>query len=131
MKTLSEPREVAGHVRRLDSKKFTALPPPVKSTANTRQNGSSGDDSGGNGPDKIGDDNHNDDDGQGNDGNNGDDGSDGEEQVDTNNIDGLSDSDDEFASATSTPWPENTWKEIMESPKEIVPDPKSLSVSFS
>ena len=122
VKTLSEPRKVPGHVSRREVRKYTALPPPSTSTpANTTHKANRGGDDDGGGQDKGGDNSHNGDDGQGNDGNDGNDGSEEQEQAEINNAGGLDESEDDFESACSTPWPEDTFKELSAPERQIVP----------
>jgi hypothetical protein len=123
VKTLSEPRKVPGHVRRREVRKYTALPPPGTSTpANTTHKANrGGDDDDGGGPDRGGDKSHNGDDDQGNDGNDSNDDNEEQEQAEINNASGLDESEDDFESACSTPWPEDTFKELSAPEREIVP----------
>ena len=124
----SEPRLVAANVKRREDQKDAALPPPSctsKPTVNQSTNGGGngfGSNGGGNGGEEGGDG----DDDRGNDHGRDDD-------LEPAKYDGVEDgqeSDDEFQSASSTPWPEDAWTDLDSLERDVLPNPVNISAAL-
>jgi len=119
----SEPRSVAGHVKKREGPKYAALPPPVsKSSVPSGVSRSGGD---GTEEEEGGDT------GGGNEEDEGDEGSEDDENGTNNEDDARAEieegsSDDEFESATSSPWPEGVGMSDPPDSRQLRPTPDSV-----
>ena len=132
-KTTSGPWTAAGDVNRREERKITALPPPTKSKStmnpNKRNEGDAGEGEHKGG--SNGRDNGRDDEG-GNDGD--DDDEDEDQQMKIKDSDEEEEEEDasEYASASSTPWPEDAFTDMSAPDRYIIPaSPNAIAAALS